>query len=52
MLEGVLEGGFEYDFGFDGSVWGNSGDVAFLYNATGQLVDELSYEGGGSQFCR
>ena len=52
ILEGLLEAGFEYDFSFDGSSWGNSGDVAFLYNAQGQLVDELSYEGGGQQVCR
>ena len=52
ILEGLLEAGFEYDFSFDGSSWGNSGDVAFLYNAQGQLVDELSYEGGGQQACR
>ena len=51
-LEGELEGGYEYDFGFDEAVWGNGGDTAFLYDASDRLIDELSYLGGGRQACR
>ena len=54
FLEGVLEEGYVYDFYVDEgeSIWGNNGDYARLYNLSGQLVDEFSYEGGGSEVCR
>lgn len=52
VLEGELEGGYEYDFGFDEAVWGNGGDTASLYDASGRLVDELGYLGGGRVACR
>ncbi len=54
FLEGVLEEGYVYDFYVDEdeSMWGNNGDDARLYNLSGQLVDEFSYEGGDSEVCR
>ena len=52
VLEGVLEAGYEYDFDFEASVWGNGGDTALLYDPSGRLADELSYAGGGEQICR
>ncbi len=54
FLEGVLEGGYVYDFyvAEDESMWGNNGDNASLYNLSGQLVDDFNYEGGGIEACR
>ncbi len=54
FLEGVLEEGYVYDFYVAEyeSIWGNGGDSASLYNTSGQLVDEFSYEGGGIEACR
>ena len=54
FLEEILEEGFFYDFyvAEDESIWGNNGDSASLYNSSGQLVDEFSYEGGGIEACR
>jgi competence protein ComEC len=32
-------------------VWNNDGDTVFLYDATGRLVDSLSYSGSDSRAC-
>ncbi|MEM7737839.1 MAG: thermonuclease family protein [Deinococcota bacterium] len=52
-LEGVLEADYLYDYDDQGEpIWNNGGDTARLFNAQGQLVDELSYAGGGVEACR
>ncbi len=52
-LEGVLEADYLYDYDDQGKpIWNNGGDTARLFNAQGQLVDELSYAGGRVEACR
>lgn len=52
-LSGVIQAGQRYAVPNPGKpVWNNNGDTAYLYDASGELVDSFSYSGGNSQACR
>jgi competence protein ComEC len=51
-LSATLQAGRTYTVTNRGApLWNNSGDTAFLYDASGGLMDSFSYGGGGEQDC-
>jgi micrococcal nuclease len=52
-LTGVAQANQPFQVLFTGeAVWNNDGDTAKLFDSGNKLVDEFSYQGGGSEACR